>query len=170
MNPFDDDAGKSVVELARERFQKAQAAYSASRQMAVEDIRFVLGDADNGWQWFDSIRDERQANRRATLTVNMTAQHCNQIINAIRQNRPQSRILPADNFADKKTAEILGGLIRNIQTASAADEAHDNAAQYSIWGGEGYWRIRTDYESPTSFNQQILIDPILNPFLVLIDP
>lgn len=170
MNPFDDDAGKSVVTLARERFQKAQAAYSASRQMAVEDIRFVLGDADNGWQWFDNIRGEREQQRRATLTVNMTAQHCNQIINAIRQNRPQARILPADNFADKKTAELMGGLIRNIQTASASDEAHDNAAQYSIWGGEGYWRIRTDYESPSSFNQCIKIDPILNPFLVLIDP
>lgn len=170
MNPFDTESTLSIVDLARERFQKAQAAYGASRQMAAEDIRFVLGDGDNGWQWFDTIRGERESQRRATLTVNMTAQHCNQIINAIRQNRPQARILPADNFADKKTAEILGGLIRNIQTSSASDEAHDNAAQYSIWGGEGYWRIRTEYESTSSFNQAIKIEPILNPFLVYIDP
>jgi Phage P22-like portal protein len=170
MNVFDPDGEKSVVDIARERFQKAKAAYSTSRQEAVEDIRFVLGDGDNGWQWFDYVRNERESQRRATLTVNVTAQHCNQVINAIRQNRPQARVLPADSFADKKTAELLGGLIRNIQTASNADSAHDNAAQFSVWGGEGYWRVRTDYESPSSFNQTIKIEPILNPFLVYVDP
>lgn len=72
------------------------------------------------------------------LTVNITAQHCNQIINEIRRNRPAVKVSPVDDQGDKKTAEIFAGLIRNIQTASDADVAHDIAAEHSIYGGEGY--------------------------------
>jgi hypothetical protein len=106
---------------------------------------------------------------RVCLTVNLAAQHVNQIVNGIRQNRPACRVLPVDNFADKKTAEILAGLIRNIQSASAADDAHDLAAEHSTVGGEGYWRVVTEYESPASFDQVIKIKACPNPQLVYID-
>lgn len=158
-----------VVALAKERFERAKNAYANTRLLAIEDTRFAMGDSDNGWQWPEGIRQSRQVEQKVCLTVNMTAQHCNQIINNMRQNRPQCRVLPVDNGSDKKTAEILGGLIRNIQTSSNADDAHDIAAEHSIYGGEGYWRIITEYESETSFNQCIKIKAITNPQLVLID-
>lgn len=164
------DEKKSIVEEAKERYERAKDVYSRSRQLSIEDTRFALGDSDNGWQWPDEIRRARKLERKVCLTVNMTAQHCNQIINNMRQNRPQVRVLPVDSGADKKTAEILGGLIRNIQVSSNADDAHDVAAEHSIYGGEGYWRIITEYESETSFDQVIKIKPITNPLLVFIDP
>lgn len=166
----DDEPTASVVDLAKKRFELAQTAYSQTRPQAIEDTKFALGDSDNGWQWPDGIREQIIAAKRACLTVNLTAQHCNQIINQIRQNRPSIRVLPVDNFADKKTAEILGGLVRNIQTASCSDDAHDTAAEHAIYGGEGYWRIVTEYESEKSFNQKIVIKIIPNPNLVYIDP
>jgi hypothetical protein len=159
-----------VVAEAKKRFERAKQAYSATRLLAVEDTRFAMGDSDNGWQWPDDIRNTRKLDKRVCLTVNMTAQHCNQIINNIRQNRPSVKVSPVDNFADKKTAEILGGLIRNIQVSSAADDAHDCAAEHSVYGGEGYWRIVTEYESDTSFDQIIKIKACPNPQLVYIDP
>lgn len=161
---------KSVVAEAKERYDLANAAYRDSRLLAIEDTRFALGDSDNGWQWPDLIRRNRVADQKVCLTVNMTAQHCNQIINNMRQNRPQCRVLPVDSGSDKKTAEILAGLIRNIQTSSNADDAHDVAAEHCIYGGEGYWRVVTEYESESSFNQVIKIKSITNPFLVYIDP
>jgi hypothetical protein len=159
-----------VVGTAKERYERAKGAYSSSRALAIEDTKFALGDSDNGWQWPEQIRQTRTAERKVCLTVNMTAQHCNQIINNIRQNRPQCRVLPVDNGADKKTAEIMAGLIRNIQTSSNADDAHDTAAEHSIYGGEGYWRVLTEYESPKSFKQRIRIAAIPNPLMVYIDP
>lgn len=158
-----------IISVARDRFKKAQAYYSQSRVQAVADTRFAMGDSDNGWQWPDDIRSGRAASQKVILTVNLTAQHCNQIINNIRQNRPASKVSPVDDYADKRTAEILEGLLRNIKTASCADEAHDIASEHAIYGGEGYWRIRLDYERPDSFDQEIIIDALTNPNLVYVD-
>lgn len=163
--------GKSIVEIAKDRYDRASDFYSPNRMLALEDTRFAMGDSDNGWQWPAEIyRDRSNVNKKPCLTINTTAQHCNQIINNIRQNRPAARVLPVDNGADKKTAEILAGMIRSTQSVSTADTAHDLAAEHAIYGGEGYWRIVTEYESYDSFNQIILIKAIPNPRLVLIDP
>ena len=164
------DDKKSVVEDAKDRYELAKSAYGPTRVLSIADTQFAMGDSDNGWQWPEDIRAQRILDKKVCLTVNATAQHCNQIINNMRQNRPQCRVLPVDNGADKKTAELLAGLIRNIQTSSNADDAHDTAAEHCIYGGEGYWRVVTEYESERSFNQVIRIKPILNPLLVYIDP
>jgi len=161
---------KDIVTEARKRFERAKSYYGPSRVLAVADTRFALGDSDNGWQWPDDIAQERTIARRVKLTVNTTAQHCNQVINEIRKNRPSCKVSPVDGGADKKTADILAGLIRNIQASSNADDAHDIAAEHATYGGEGYWRIKTDYESETSFDQYIAIAPIPNPCRVYIDP
>ena len=158
-----------IVTEAKKRFERAKAFYGPSRVLAVEDTKFALGDSDNGWQWPDDIAQERSIARRVKLTVNTTAQHCNQVINQIRQNRPSCKVSPVDGGADKKTADILAGLIRNIQASSNADDAHDIAAEHATYGGEGYWRVKTDYESETSFDQAIEICPIPNPCRVYID-
>jgi len=159
---------KTIVEEAKERYEQAKVFYGQSRLLAIQDTKFALGDSDNGWQWPEEIyRDRSTINKKPCLTVNITAQHCNQVINNIRMSKPAAKILPVDEYADKKTAEILSGLIRNIQTTSHAEDAHDVAAEHSIYGGEGFWRILTDYESGTSFNQVIKIGLISNPNLVL---
>jgi hypothetical protein len=164
------DEQKSIVEEAKSRFQRARDANSENRLLAIEDTKFVMGDSDNGWQWPLEIRNARQSDNRVCLTVNMTAQHCNQVINNIRQNRPQVKVIANTDGSNKQTAEILSGLIRNIQTSSNADDAHDVAAEHAIYGGEGYWRVITDYESPSSFDQIIKIKQCPNPQSVIIDP
>lgn len=166
----DEDKPSDVVTEARKRFQRAQTYYSAARQLAIADTQFAMGDSDNGWQWPALINQQRTAAKKVVLTVNLTAQHCNQVINQIRQNKPSATVSPADDGADKKTAEILAGLLRNIQTVSRADDAHDVAAEHAIYGGEGYWRVYTDFESPASFNQRICIGALPNPNLVYVDP
>jgi hypothetical protein len=162
----------SIVTEARERFGRAKDAYADNRVLAIADTQFVLGDSDNKWQWDPIVWNARMVPgaQRPCLTVNVTAQHLNQVQNNIRQNRPQCRVLPADSKADKKTAEIIAGVIRNIQVSSHADVAHDTASWHAGAGGEGYWRILTDYESPTSFDQVITIASVENPQLVYIDP
>jgi flagellar hook-basal body complex protein FliE len=162
---------QTVVEQAKARFEKAKAYYSRNREQALADTRFAMGDSDNNWQWPDDVFDNRSVRqRKPCLTVNITAQHCNQVENQIRQNRPSARVVPVDSDADVKTATILGGMIRSIQAYSNADTAHDTGAKHAILGGEGYWRVLTEYESETSFDQVIMIKPLVNPRLVYIDP
>ena len=166
-----DDKQKSVVDVARARYQRAKDVLGTLRQQAIDDTRFALGDSDNQWQWPEEVYTNRAAvSGKPCLTINVTAQHCNQIINAIRQNRPSAKISPVDGQADKKTALILGGMLRSIQAYSNADTAHDIAAEHAVYGGEGFWRVLTEYESDDSFDQVICIKPLINPQLVYIDP
>lgn len=162
---------KSVVEIAKERYERAKGYYDNQRIIAIEDIRFAMADSDNNWQWPAEIyRNRATVDRRPCLTVNITAQHCNQVMNNIRQNRPAAKVSPVDDNADVETAKILGGMLRTIQRNSNADTAHDIAAEFALYGGEGYWRVVTEYEDEKSFDQTIRIKAIDNPMLVYIDP
>ncbi len=166
-----DEPEKSLVETAKDRYERAKAFYDTPRILSIEDTKFAMGDSDNGWQWPAEIyRDRANVNKKPCLTVNITAQHCNQIINNIRQNRPSAKVSPVDDFADIETAKIIGGMLRAIQRSSNADTAHDLAAEHALYGGEGYWRVITEYEDENSFDQVIRIKPIPNPLLVYIDP
>jgi hypothetical protein len=166
-----DKKKSTVVEQARERFRRFKDLNGTLREQAVEDTRFVMGDSDNQWQWPEDVYTSRASiSGKPCLTINVTAQHCNQIINNIRQNRPSAKISPVDGKADKKTALILGGMLRSIQTYSNADTAHDIAAEHAVYGGEGFWRVMTEYESDDSFDQVITIKPLVNPQLICIDP
>jgi hypothetical protein len=168
---IDTDKKLSTVEIAKQRYRRAVDAFGVLRQQAIADTKFVMGDSENQWQWPEDVYQNRSAmSGKPCLTINITAQHCNQIINSIRQNRPSAKISPVDGDGDKKTAVILGGMLRSIQSYSNADTAHDTAAEHSVYGGEGYWRVLTEYESPESFDQVITIKTIVNPQLVLIDP
>jgi hypothetical protein len=169
----DDEPAETPSEIvaeAKKRFKQAEEAYSASRQRAIADTKFVMGDSDNMWQWPEGPLNARTGEKKVCLTVNITAQHCGQIINEIRKNRPTGRVLPSDNMAHSETANILGGLVRQIQTQSQADDAHDCAAEHAVYGGEGFWRLTTEYIDESSMQQRIRIRPCTNPQLVFIDP
>lgn len=162
---------KSIVETAKDRYERAKAFYDNQRIIAVEDVRFAMADSDNNWQWPAEIyRTRASVDRKPCLTVNITAQHCNQVMNNIRQNRPSAKVSAVDDYADVETAKILGGMLMAIRRSSNADTASDIAAEFALMGGEGYWRVLTDYEDYNSFDQCIKIRPIDNPFLVYIDP
>lgn len=162
---------KTIVETAKDRYEKAKGFYEPQRLLAIEDIRFAMADSDNNWQWPAEIyRNRANVDRKPCLTVNITAQHCNQVMNNIRQNRPAAKVSPVDDFADIETAKILGGMLMAIKRASNADTAHDMAAEFALMGGEGYWRVVTEYEDYNSFDQCVRIKSIDNPFLVYIDP
>jgi hypothetical protein len=48
--------------------------------------------------------------------------------------------------------------------------AYDVAAEQQVTHGEGFVRVLTEYASDTSFDQEIIISPVMNPFRVHMDP
>jgi len=169
--PKGDDA--DFLATARSRFKMALDATSVSRQSELDDLRFAAGSPDNGWQWPDNIRLGRQNDingARPCLTVNKLPQHIRQVTNDQRQNRPAIRVIPVDDVADVKVAEVFNGVIRHIEVNSDADIAYDTACESQVTVGEGYFRVITDFCTPTSFDQDILIGRIRSPFSVYMDP
>ena len=67
-------------------------------------------------------------------------------------------------------AEIYNGLIRNIEQTSKADVAYDTAVDCAVSDGFGYFRINTEFADDDSFDLDLRIERIANPFSVYGDP
>lgn len=166
--PDPDSAEKSDEEIlkeAHERFAVAEEAEKEERDDALDDLEFAAGK-----QWPDEIMQSRQQDGRPCLTINRLPQHIKQVTNDQRQNRPSIKAHPVDDQADPETAKVIQGLIRHIEYNSSADAAYDTAFESAVRSGRGYWRVITQYLSPTSFDQEILIKRIRNRFSVFFDP
>lgn len=166
-----DDA--DFLATARARFKQAMDVLSQTRTSELDDLRFAAGSPDNGWQWPDQIRLGRTNDvngARPCLTMNKLPQHIKQVTNDQRQNRPTVRVLPVDDKSDPEVAEMLNGIIRHIEVNSDADIAYDTACESQVTVGEGYFRVLTDYCDEMSFDQDLKIGRIRNPFSVYMDP
>jgi hypothetical protein len=154
-----NDKAQEAVEFLRE----AEDAESENRQRGLEALRFRYGE-----QWPQNAIDLR-GSERPRLTINETSTYIKKICNMQRQQRPRGKASPVDSFADKKIAKVITGLGRHIEVNSDADNAYDTAFDFAATIGWGYWRLRHDYIDEMSFDQDIYVDFVDNPFSVYFD-
>ena len=171
-----DADDKDRLSAMRRRYTIALSAYSDSREDELDDLRFMAGSPDNQWQWPADVLATRGSvqgqtiNARPCLTINKLPQHVRQVTNEQRQNRPTGKVIPADDRADVRVAEIFDGMVRHIEYISDADVAYDTACDNQVTYGEGYIRILTEYAREDSFDQDIKIGRVRNSFSVYMDP
>ena len=152
---------KQIVELFKDDLERE----SENRNAAEADIKF----AKLGEQWPEQAKREREQEGRPCLTLNKMPTFIRQVVNDSRINSPQIKVKPVDDEADPDTAEVLSGLIRNIEYTSQADVAYDTALDAAVTGGMGFWRVATEYCDEQSFAQDIFIHRITNPLSVVFD-
>jgi hypothetical protein len=171
-----DSDDKDRLSVMRRRYTMALSAYSDSREDELDDLRFMAGSPDNQWQWPADVLATRGSvqgqtiNARPCLTINKLPQHVRQVTNEQRQNRPTGKVIPADDRADVRVAEIFDGMVRHIEYISDADVAYDTACDNQVTYGEGYIRVLTEYAREDSFDQDIKIGRVRNSFSVYMDP
>jgi hypothetical protein len=158
-----DDA---IINEAKDFLKLCNDADTMNRQEALEDLKFVSG----GDQWPVDLQNSRNLESRPVLTINKLDGYCRQVTNQQRQQRPRIKVHPTNTQADVKTAEIIEGICRHIEINSNADNAYDTAFDHAVRMGWGYWRVTTDYVKQDSFDQEIFIEAIQNPFTVYFDP
>jgi hypothetical protein len=155
-----------LIATALEEFEECYEAEADNRQEALDDIRF----ARLGEQWPLNIRQQRQLEGKPCLTLNTLPSFIRQVVNDSRQNKPAIKVKPVDDNGDPETAEILSGLIRNIEYISNADVAYDTAVDNAVTCGVGYLRVDVDYAHDDTFDLDILIKRVANIFSVYGDP
>lgn len=153
------------IQEAIEFLKLANEADTMNRQEALEDLKFGGGD-----QWPVELQNSRNLESRPVITVNKVDNYCRQVCNQQRQQRPRIKVHAMNTHEDMVDAQTIQGIVRHIENNSNADHAYDNAFEYAVRMGWGYFRVRTDYVSEDSFEQEIYIDPIDNPFTVYFDP
>lgn len=154
-----------LLARARKRFDTCVDKEAENRKEGLLDDKFLAGQ-----QWPADIQAQRNTDQRPCLTINKLPTFVNQVTNEQRIDRPAINVSPIGDRADVEVAKMLRGLIRFFDRESYADNAYDTAFASSASKGFGYWRTLTDWVSPESFDQTIVVERILNAFEIYLDP
>ncbi len=154
-----------IIDEAIDFLKLCNDADTMNRQEGLEDLKFVNGD-----QWPVELQNSRNLESRPVLTINKLDGYCRQVTNQQRQQRPRIKVHATNNEADVKTADVIEGMCRHIEVNSNADNAYDIGFDHAVRMGWGFWRVTTDYVKENSFDQEIYINAIPNPFTVYFDP
>jgi hypothetical protein len=155
----------SRIQEAIDFLKFSNEADTENRQKGLDDLKFSSGD-----QWPIEVQNSRHLEARPCLTINKLDAYVRQIVNQMRQGRPRMRAHSMNSEANAKVADVITGIFKHIEVNSDADTAYDTAGEYAVRIGWGYWRVITDYVREDSFDQEIYIRPIDNPFSVYFDP
>jgi len=157
---------------------EAKAFYTEDRDYELDvrkeqrdDHSFGLGKN----HWRGQAYTSRNKSNRPMLVVPRMDEFLNQVKNEERQNKPQIKVSPrgaqSQDIQEKRVraAKNRQGLMRFIQSTSKANQAYQTAFGFSVDIGRGFFRIITDYVSHDTFDQEIIIERIKDPFTVTCD-
>lgn len=159
-----DDPNDTFLSEMRDRFERCVDWDRDLRIAALEDMKFTFVPGNQWDSYATSLRRDRPC-----YEFNKVRQSVRQITGDQLQNRPGIKIRPTEE-GDEDTAEVIEGIIRNIESVSHAERAYDNAFQFSCAGGYGVWRVVTDYRDQNDFDLDIFIKEVRNPFAAYCDP
>lgn len=154
---------KDLLDELRSRYEYTKAAWQDIRDEGAKDMRFVSG---NPWD----KADEEQRKDRPTVAPEEMGQYFNQVINQLRANPRGMQFHPAGNGATAQGARFYQNKARETEYRSHAKIAYIAAAENAIQRSYGFLRVNTRFESPRSANQEIWIEDIPDPDMVLPDP
>lgn len=168
---------KDLVEKATKCFQLTVTAEFDQRQREEEDLQFDRALPDD--QWPQGIRTARAGGiqesggttaERPCLVINKLDQPVQQVINEARAARIGVKIKPKSDGASETGAEIRQGIYRTIEMESRAHIARLWALDRAVKCGRGAYRITKKYSNDGDFDQDIVIERILNQASVYLDP
>lgn len=158
-----DQSDQSLLDEINDNFIAADDEWRDSRDEGADDMRYIAGQP-----WTADDLTERRG--RPSLALDELNQYSNSLINDVRQNKRAIKVSAAGNGANTQTAEFRANKIREIEYRSHAQDAYTTAFANAVERGYGYLQITMKPVAPDSFDQDVWIEPILNPDLVTPDP
>ncbi len=155
------EQAENVLTLARERYESSCTADKDARDEALTDLKFRSGE-----QWPEDLKNEREEAGRPCLVIDKINEKVRQVIGDHRQNRQQIKVNPVDDDADTDTADVISGLIRNIEYISHSPSVYTTGLESAVSCGRGFWRIVTRYANDDDFDQEAYLERIANVFSV----
>ncbi len=149
------------------RRQKMSASAEADdRKEGLIDVMMVDGEG----QWDPQVKAKRVAKRRPCLTINRFIPMISHVANEQRSAELSIKIDPTGGGSDPETAEIMQGLVKNIEYDSTSDTVWDEGYDKMLEKGWSWARIISMYENERSFDQKLVIQGFENDFCVYCDP
>ena len=137
--------------------QNSQEAESDMRNQA-RSAQLFVNKRDGQWEaefWESNDNKPR-------YTFDLTSPIVDQVSGALDMANFAIKVSPAGGEATEETADILSGLIRNIENLSYATDIYSAAGRNMVTAGIDGWRVVHKYVDSDSFNQDLVIEPIHN--------
>jgi hypothetical protein len=168
-----DGQYEKLLEEMLKRWTYATDQLQDIRAEATTDMRYVSGNP-----WDDADRRQREDAGRPVLSLDELGQYTNQLINDVRQHKRAIKVTPLGSGANDDTAELRADLIRQIEYRSNAQQAYTSMFENTVQRGYGFCRVKSQWATTPlesggtgqAFNQELVIEPIVNPDTVTIDP
>ncbi len=166
----------ALIEEIQQGYPADLAEWREIRDEANVDMRFCAGDP-----WDPEDRQDRESKDRPCLAPDEASQYFNQTINNWRANPRAMKFSPSGNGANDASARFFENKAREIEYRSHAQVAYTTAGENMIYQSFGFCRVSTKYVHSENFNpnlppdvslfnQEIWIEDIPNPHMILPDP
>lgn len=172
----EEDRKRVLVETALKQFKLADSFEREQRQRELEDLKFDRALPED--QWPEHIMKARSSGEkngqyvpdRPCLTIPKLDQPVQQVIDEARRARLGVQIKPKGSGADADGAWVRQGLYRSMEMRCRANLARLWALDRAVKCGRGGYRILKQYVGKKSFDQEIVIERILNQHSMYLDP
>ena len=158
---------KDIPAFVRRCYQQWRTATKRNRDEEESRLRFYVG---GDLQWREEEITKRRNQHRPWVTINRCKPAVDQIEGDIRLNPPGPQVHPVGSGADSETADIIEGLIREVEYRCSAMEAYVVAGRMVAATGLGYIEVGTEYSSERGFEQRPIITPVEDPNVIFYDP
>jgi hypothetical protein len=167
---FDIEDQGALMSRIRNFHDDGVGAWEENRRMHSEDLNFIY-NAEAMGQWDPVVLQNRRG--KPSYTFNRCLQPVNMVVADMRQTRPAGKVRPASDGASEAVSDVFGGLCRDIEKCSRADQTYKEQFKFSVAGGFGAWRIMPTYmqdDGDAAFDQVLRVINIANPQTVVWDP
>jgi len=149
-------------------YAEADAGWREIRENALKDLSFCVDDT----QLDDNLMRVARAKREPFVPVNRLPNFVKQVENELRQREMAITVHASDEIGSQETAEIFTSLIRGIEQNSRAKTHYIHAAgeNGALVPGFGYIKVEVCYSGQDSFDQEVKITSVKDPFKILPDP
>lgn len=146
-----------IVNEAIGHFKGCHDKQAQIRRAASKCFQFFIGGEQ---QWNDAVLASYRAQKRPDLTYNQLPQFVYNVWNEHTMNPMEIKISKDGHGASAEAARVRQDIIRKICNDGQGRYAVNHADRDHIIGGQGFFRICTDWASNRSSYQRIYLAPI----------
>ena len=164
---------EKLMDFATDRMEEGWSFWKETFNLAKEDVRFMYED-----QWPDYAKEGRE--NRPMLTMNQLPQFLQQVVNNARRSKfalqvkqlsgRNDIIMGPDGYSSYSRAQIMEGLVRDIEERSQAHDAYCDVLQHQVEGGFGWLLVKPVENIDDPFDIELRIDHIKHRYSAMIDP
>lgn len=163
--PNKDVTEKGILEEISKRINYWYTSNMQNIKAFRRDKDFLFLD-----QWDASDRAEFKRLQKPIMTFNKVYDFFKKVVGEQRQNTPNLEVRCILGDCSEEALALRQNIVKKIAFDSRSDICYQTAFENMLAGGFGALRVTTEYESPKSFDQKILLTTVEDPERAFFDP